>query len=271
MPSIFQHYKQSIDEFLRTFLAEKKKVLEQAGPLGLDLVDRVTDIATRGKTIRGSLVLLAYCFTHKQPSEDAIRLAAAMELIQTALVIHDDIMDHDETRRGKPALHKQYNSESLAMCAGDVLFFLTFELIGSITTDATTLGRIVRLVGREYQAVGVAQMTDVAKSAKTKLDVLNLYTYKTARYTFAVPLMLGATLARTTKEMLKYLESYGVATGILFQIQDDRLDRENNPFTQKDIDAHRTAAEESIVRLPIRTQDKKILQNLLHFVQTRTT
>jgi geranylgeranyl pyrophosphate synthase len=112
-------------------------------------------------------------------------------------------------------------------------------------------------------------MTDVAKIAKTKLEIFNLYINKTARYTFAVPLMLGATLAKTTKEMLRYLESYGVATGILFQIQDDRLDNENNSFTANDVEAYTKAANESLTRLPIRKQQKDVLQNLLHFVVTR--
>jgi geranylgeranyl diphosphate synthase type I len=270
MPPIFKEYKKQIDEFLRTFLTEKRVTLSDVNSFGPDLIDRISPIVTSGKTIRGALVILAYCFTHDAPSGDAVKLAAAMELIQTALVVHDDIMDHDNERRGIPALHKQYDSESLAMCAGDVLFFLAFELIGSIKTDALTLGRIVRLVGREYQSVGVAQMADVDTSVKTKLDVFNLYTYKTARYTFAVPLMLGATLAGTTKDMLKYLESFGVSTGILFQIQDDRLDHENNPFTDADIAAYATSAQESLKRLPLRQKDKQLLQNLLHFVQTRT-
>lgn len=271
MHPTLHNYKKLIDAYLLRFLSEKTPALSEINPFGPDLIDKLKPIVVAGKTIRGSLALLAYCFTHEKPTEEVIQLAAALELMQTALVVHDDIMDHDDVRRGIPALHAQYDSEALAMCAGDVLFFMAFELIGSIKTDAATLGRIVRLVGREYQSVGVAQMTDVSKTAKTRLEILNLYTYKTARYTFAVPLMAGATLAGTTKETLKYLESYGTATGILFQIQDDRLDREINPFTQKDIDAHRTAAEESLARIPISPQHKKILQNLLHFVLTRNT
>ena len=233
------------------------------------MIDRIIPIITAGKTIRGSLVLLSYCFTNKTPSEDAIKLAAAMELIQTALVIHDDIMDHDNERRGIPTLHVQYTNEALAMCAGDILFFLAFELIGDIQTDETTLGRIVRLIGREYQCVGVAQMADIAKSAKTKLELLNLYTYKTARYTFTLPLMAGATLAGDTKETLRYLESYGVETGVLFQIQDDVLDNEKNLFTHSDRHAYKKAAQESLERLIIQSDKKQVLENLLKFVMNR--
>ncbi len=269
MDPIFKTYKHRIDDFLRSYLTEKKKSFIAVNNFGSDLIDRVLPMVTAGKTIRGSLVLLAYCFTNSGPSEDAIKAAAAMELLQTALVIHDDIMDKDATRRGIPSMHVQYNSESMAMCVGDVLFFMAFELLGSVKTDDVTMGRIIRLVGREYQSVGVAQMADVSRASKTKIDILSLYTYKTARYTFAVPLMLGATLAGTTKEMLRYLESYGVAVGVLFQIQDDKLDSEKNPFTLADVESYKRAANESLKRLTIGEKHSHALSGLIDFVLTR--
>lgn len=269
MPPVFKTYKSLIDAFLLQFLESKRAVLAEINLFGPDVIDRVKKVVIRGKTIRGSLVLLAYCFTNREPSDNAIKVAAAMELIQTALVIHDDIMDHDDTRRGMPSLHKQYNSESLAMCVGDVLFFLAFELLGSIKTDEITLGRIIRLVGREYQSVGIAQMMDVAKRAKTKEEILSLYTYKTARYTFAVPLILGVILAGTTKDTLRYLEAYGVSAGVIFQIRDDMLDREKT-LGENEIKAYQKSATESLKRMTIPEDRKIILRNLLKFVLTRT-
>jgi geranylgeranyl diphosphate synthase type I len=269
MPTIFFSYKKQIDAFLRDYLTEKRKSLSSVNQYGNDLVERILPIVTAGKTIRGSLVLLTYCFTHKKPSTDAIKAATALELMQTALLVHDDIMDKDDTRRGLPSLHVQYKSEAMAMCVGDILFFMAFELLGSMDVDAKILGRILRFVGREYQMVGVAQMTDVASSAKSKIDIVRLYTYKTARYTFAVPLMLGAMIAGTTRETLRYLESYGVAVGVLFQIRDDMLDNENNLFTQADVKGYKKAAEESLIRLPVDPQYKKILSALSEFVITR--
>lgn len=271
MPPIFQTYKKQIDGYLLRYLNSKESVYTDVNHHGPDLIGRLKKIVTAGKTIRGSLVLLTYGFTHKEISEDALKAAAAMELIQTALVVHDDIMDGDDVRRGIPTLHVQYKSESMAMCAGDILFFMAFELLGSIKTDAATFGRIIRLVGREYQNVGLAQMADVDKLPKNKPETFSLYTNKTARYTFALPLMLGATLAGTTKETLRYLESYGVAVGVLFQIQDDKLDNEKNPFTETDILGLQKSAEESVTRLQISGANKKILRDLLEFSYTRNT
>lgn len=269
MPPIFKTYKTLIDSFLLRFLESKRQALGEVSDFGPDLLERIKKLVVAGKTIRGSLVLFSFCFNHTKPSKDALKAAAAMELIQTALVIHDDIMDKDKERRGMPSMHVQYKSESLAMCVGDVLFFLAFELLGTLKTDTVTLGRIIRLVGREFQSVGVAQMADVAKTAKTELDILSLYTYKTARYTFAVPLMLGATLAGTTRDMLKYLESFGVSAGVIFQIRDDMLDHEET-VGKGEIQAYQQSAVESIKRMPVTEDNKKVLRNLLDFVLRRT-
>jgi geranylgeranyl diphosphate synthase type I len=268
MPPIFKTYKSLIGSYLLEYLESKRSAFAEVNDMGPEFIDRIKKMAVAGKTIRGSLVLLSYCFTNDNPSEEAMKAAAAMELFQTALVIHDDIMDKDSVRRGQPAMHVQYNSNDLAMCAGDVLFFLGFELLGSIKTDALTMGRIIRLVGREYQSVGIAQMTDISKRSKSKVDILSLYTYKTARYTFALPLMLGAVLAGASKDMLKYLESYGVSTGVIFQIRDDLLDHEKT-LGENEIQAYQKSAVESIIRMPIHEDRKKILQNLLDFVLTR--
>lgn len=269
MDPIFTAYKKIIDSYLLRFLESKKDELAQVNTYGPDLLSRVKEMAVAGKSIRGALVLFAFCFTNKMPSEEAIKLATAVEVLQTSLLIHDDIMDRDTTRRGLPSMHVQYKSDGMAMCVGDVLFFLAFELLGSVRTDAVTLGRIVRFVGREYQSVCVAQMEDLSKTAKTKEAIISLYTYKTARYTFAVPLMLGAMLAGTTKDMLKYLESFGVSAGILFQIRDDILDQQKTLGADV-VAAYQTGAVESLKRLPISDDNKKILGDLLHFIVERT-
>jgi len=269
MPPKFIEYKKLVDDFLRQYLEKDRKSLSKVNPLGDDLINRILPMVTAGKTIRGSLALLAYCFTNEKPSEDAIKAAAVLEILQTALVIHDDIMDKDVVRRGIPSIHMQYKSDAMAMCVGDVLFFMAFELLGSINVDAKTLGRIVRLVGKEYQQVGVAQMADISNTAKTKEDILRLYIYKTARYTFSVPLLVGATLANANNEKTNELSSFGENVGILFQIQDDKLDCETNPFTEKDVEMYKQRASDSLNELAINETHKKVLRMLVDFVLTR--
>jgi geranylgeranyl diphosphate synthase type I len=258
-----QQYKKEVDAFLATFLSSKQKEFAKVNSWGPDVIEKIRAIVSEGKTIRGSLVLLIHDMLKGKVKDEALRVAAAYELIQTGLIIHDDIMDHDILRRGKPTLHIQYKNEALAMCVGDILFFLAHELLAG-TSVQTVSDKI-------FEEVGIAQMQDVARTAKSRKEILSLYKYKTARYTFSLPMMAGAILARADKKTIRLFEHLGQSLGILFQIQDDRLDNEENPFTARDIEANKKAAEESIARLSISENDKKILQNLLHFVITRNT
>ena len=250
-------YKKEIDAFLASFLASKQKEYGRINRWGPDAIEKIRAIVSEGKTIRGSLILLSYSFFKSKISKKAIRVAAAMELLHTALLIHDDIMDHDEVRRGLPALHIQYKSEALAMCVGDILFFLAHELLSNTDVQVVT--------DQVFQEVCIAQMEDVAKSAKTKKDVLSLYTYKTARYTFSLPLMAGARLARADKKTIAVLEKLGEAMGILFQIRDDELDKETSGL-ELEKPRYQKNAMKLIHSLQINASDKKTLSDILDFV-----
>ncbi|MCX6792029.1 MAG: polyprenyl synthetase family protein [Candidatus Gottesmanbacteria bacterium] len=260
-----QQYKKEVDAFLAAFLASKQKDFARVNAWGPDAIEKIRSIVSEGKTIRGSLVLLIHDVLKGKQKEQAIKVAAAYECIHTALLVHDDIMDHDSVRRGKPALHVQYNNEGLAICVGDILFFLADELL-----DQTPVQKISAQV---FQEVCIAQMQDVSFGLTTNIpakdEILTLYKYKTARYTFSLPMMAGAMLAGADKKTIDLFEHLGEAFGILFQIQDDKLDNENNPFTQQDIHAYKQAAKTSLDRLTISKKHKEILSSLLSFVITR--
>ena len=182
--------------------------------------------------------------------DQATRLAAGLELLQAGLLVHDDIMDHDELRRGKPTLHMRAArriseqkpdlgaadrlkaAEAQGICVGDLFFFLAWKEL------AQTPSEISSLVAKEHAAVTLAQMRDVEfgyDSAYPSLsDVLDMYRLKTARYTVALPLAAGTRLAishaaghplgkAVPGALLSALEAFGEAMGIVFQIQDDRL------------------------------------------------
>jgi geranylgeranyl diphosphate synthase type I len=164
-----------------------------------------------------------------------------MELFQSALLVHDDIMDRDTTRRGLSSLFFQYAQladrqglnqsyhlgESLGICAGDVTFFIAFEILAGLDVDSDMYRRILALAAREIGYVGVAQMQDVYNGASsqrvTDADILRLYLYKTGRYTFSLPLMLGGILADRPDSDISLLEKLGESIGIVFQIRDDEL------------------------------------------------
>jgi len=246
MYSYFQARKQEISEYLRVLFDEKADALSRVNPLGRDLCGRLYDFALRGKMIRGGLVSLGCSIARggtcvAEQRRIVTAAGAAMELFQSGLLIHDDIMDRDTIRRGLKSIFFQYTEmaegsgigdsyhlgESLGICAGDVAYFLAFEILGRLEVPAAARGEVVGLSARELGYVGVAQMQDIfagaAGSTVVDEEVLKLYLYKTGRYTFSLPLMAGGVLAGGEAEVIGSLERLGETLGIIFQIKDDEI------------------------------------------------
>jgi len=158
--------------------------------------------------------------------------AAAIELVHTGLLIHDDVMDDDSTRRGKKSLHKQYEDElgadpkfgrDMAVCAGDIAFFLSFELISDSDNFETEAAKVFSEI---FCKTGIGQMKDIDASVPgtelSRSEIEALYTNKTALYSFSLPLRLGSIVAgRGSSEKLGEI---GRELGVLYQLKDDGLD-----------------------------------------------
>ncbi|HUW69514.1 MAG TPA: polyprenyl synthetase family protein [bacterium] len=228
-----------------------------SGDLGADAASRLADFASRGKMLRGSLVRLGYELVSQhdatEPDATAIRLAgAAMELFQSGLLVHDDIMDRDRVRRGFPTMHVGYQStlesggyddpahygEALGICVGDLAYFAAFQLLTEMPAPAARAVQAAHIAARELCVVGIAQMQDVVNGAvlqdsanpfrdaptdPSEEDILKLYRYKTGRYTFSLPLALGCALAGGSDAERLTLEQAGEDLGVLFQLKDDEL------------------------------------------------
>ena len=230
-----------IETELRRFLEERKLPFEQVSPWGADLVQRLLSFMENGKMLRGALVQLASCNADGDPHPEAVKPAAAMELLQAFLLIHDDIMDQDTERRGKPSIFHQYASlgaqegfsyaerfgQSMGICAGDIAMLLSTELLTETEVEASRRTELVRLATREIGYVGLAQMSDLANGhAKAEVGeerITGVYRYKTARYTFSLPLMLGATVVGYDDPTVHLLAKIGEELGIIFQMKDDDL------------------------------------------------
>ncbi len=225
---------------LDALLARKGAELARVSPLGAEACGKLGEFASRGKMIRGALV--SYASGLGGMSGDApVAVGMAMELFQSALLVHDDIMDRDAQRRGRPSVHFQYAEEargaglrepdhlgnSLGICAGDIAFFLAFEVLGELGVDPAIRARLVSLFSRELALVGVAQMMDMAAAAssseKSVEEILRLYLYKTGRYTFSLPLVAGGILGGLAEERVSELDRVGEHLGMLFQIKDDEI------------------------------------------------
>lgn len=250
LPAYFDPIRTRISSALRRFLDEKKGELARVNPMGRDAAERLVDFSLRGKMIRGCLVHLGWSISARMPPPTRNTVAAvaavttvgaAMELFHSGLLVHDDIMDRDLVRRGQPSIFQQYAriaarerhadpehvGQALGICAGDVACFMAFELLARTRAPAPVVCSVLELCARELSAVGIAQMQDVSwgasRSGVDVEDILRMYTHKTGRYSFSLPLLAGAMIADAPEDLRGKLGTFGESIGLLFQIRDDEL------------------------------------------------
>ena len=195
--------------------------------------------AMTGKAIRGSLVVLAHDLFGGGHRSAALDAGSAIELLHSATLIHDDIMDQDETRRGREATHVRLargrdtrTGESLAMNIGNCGFFLGYDVLSRLDIDHETHRRILSYYSRNLTKLGLAQMQDVALAASEELpsedDIERVFVEKSGRYSFSLPLAIGALIAGSS-ERVRFLERFGEDLGFIFQVKDDELNLFGDP------------------------------------------
>ncbi|MFO7546828.1 MAG: polyprenyl synthetase family protein [Trueperaceae bacterium] len=179
-----------------------------------------------GKTLRGQFVVLS-ARAHGAPSDEhALTLAAALELFQNWVLVHDDVEDDSDERRGLPALH-HVSGAPVAINVGDAMHVYMWSLLLSLP-DRPPLARAA--AWHEFRDMilrtAEGQHLDLTWVEGQRFDVgeaayLRMVTRKTAYYTVVAPLRLGAACAGTTPDPA--LEFAGIDLGIAFQIRDDVL------------------------------------------------
>lgn len=239
MLQAFSKYKQKID--LKNKLLSQELISLKI-PWAKEFFSDISLSAQRGKGIRGSLVLFILEAFGKKINNDALLLALSLEYYHNALLIHDDIMDHDDLRRGFPSAHYHYQllakgkgvkdikdfGNSMAICLGDASIFAAQFFLAKIKgLDTKNYRSLIELLGKEFIKVGLGQAQDLAFTNYATLpsfkEVMEMYNHKTARYTFSLPLMAGAMLAGKDRDIIKSLDKLGLALGFIFQLSDDNL------------------------------------------------
>ncbi len=191
------------------------------------LQDASKHLITGGKKIRPSLVLLS-CEAVGGSVDSALKTAAAVELIHTFSLIHDDIMDKDDMRRGKPSVHVKWG-EPMAILTGDTLFSKAFETILETGIDGVTYERVVgalKTVVDSCTKICEGQAFDMCFEGNfevTEVEYMNMIYMKTAAL-IAAASKAGAILGGGTPQQVEAFEEYGKLIGLAFQIQDDYLD-----------------------------------------------
>ncbi len=174
------------------------------------------------------LICYAACLAVGGDPDCATTSAAAIEHFHSAALIHDDIADEAELRRGEPCLHLT-EGLGLAINMGDLaLSMVNGPVVNDPLLDDATKVRVIReLIAMTCRTVeGQALDLGWARDGRydiTPEDYLTMAIHKTAHYSGAVPLAVGAIVAGASEEQVEALRSYGLDTGLAFQIQDDLL------------------------------------------------
>jgi geranylgeranyl diphosphate synthase, type II len=181
-----------------------------------------------GKKIRSVIALWCCEMTCGKVHSAALLAAAAIEMVHTYSLIHDDLpaMDDDDFRRGQPSCHKKFD-EATAILAGDALLTLAFEILTDGIENPQMSMRMVRLLAQSAGPAGMiaGQMSDLlAERTPGTMDLLrHIHINKTARM-FAAAAGLGAIAGGAEESEIGELLQYGLKLGLCFQIADDILD-----------------------------------------------
>jgi len=197
-------------------------------------------ICRKGKRIRPLLFVIGYLGFAKKPSGGLYRSALSMELLHDFLLVHDDIIDKSSTRRGKPSMHAMLNNylsayknikfsgEDLAIVIGDLMYAMALHAFLSIKENPRQKEMALKKFIAAAIYTGCGEFVELLYGTKgideiKKEDIYKIYDLKTANYTFASPLAIGATLAGAPDKEVNRLFQYGLCLGRAFQIQDDIL------------------------------------------------
>ena len=249
----------SIEKFKEYYVEEKARINSKINEFNEELVkeenpilkynyDLFRNLNQDGKLVRGTLINLGYHILNNNTGYSD-NLALAYEIFQTAILVHDDIIDNDSKRRGKDTVHyATYNkyrkytnkddelkdlSNSIAICMGDYGLFQANKIISESYANDPSLARVLNYFNETVLKTIRGELLDVITPFESKYDIIDkaelekdimeIYRLKTSHYTIIGPLSTGMILAGADQEKLADIEKIGEKIGIAFQIQDDIL------------------------------------------------
>lgn len=232
-------FDKEMEKFLNLKIAQAKKISPEAGEM-VQILKNYT--LGSGKRIRPALMYYTYLALGGKNTKEAMGLSMASELIHTFLIIHDDVMDRDNLRRGMESVHCTYKKQALknnysvsashygnsqAISIGDMCYGFVGDIISQSKIDSGIKDKLLKKMSDIVFNTAIGQFHDVfaaaAKQGIRTKHVLTILEYKTARYTVEGPLHMGAIMSGANDKVLKILSDFAIPLGIAFQIQDDIL------------------------------------------------
>ncbi len=245
----FQTYYQQENQRIKKALEEyNASFIEEENPWIRDNLVFFQELNQDGKNIRGTLVNLGY-YLLKEDRDYSNSLALAYEIFQTAILVHDDIIDKDKTRRNKKTIHYQnqlkyqrkekkkeeltHFSNSVALCMGDYGLYSANQVISQSYQEDPNLGKVLNCFQDTVLKTIKGELLDVIlpfqakhksiQSVTLENTIMEIERLKTSHYTIIGPLSVGLLLAGAKENQINDIANFGEKVGIAFQIQDDIL------------------------------------------------
>lgn len=237
---MLEEIKNKVERELKDFTRDLRRLysLDKVSPL---LFKNINNFITRkGKRVRPILFVIGYLGFAKRSAPGLYRSALSIELLHDFMLVHDDVIDKSETRRGKPSMHKmlndylsgfadiKFNGQDLTIVIGDVMFAMAIHAFLSIKEDKARKEVALKKLAEAALYTGGGEFLELLCGIKdidrmAKEELYKIYDFKTANYTFASPLTIGAILAGAKNSDVNKLFDYGIYLGRAFQIKDDIL------------------------------------------------
>lgn len=224
-----------VDRSMRRLFSRERRRAAKLDPELLVMVNVLADLCLRGgKRLRPLLACVgAVCHDPKADLAPILGAGAALELLQTYLLVHDDWMDQDATRRGGPTAHvlferhhrSSFLGERAAILTGDYAISLAQAELAELDIDPKRLRLAFQAFAQMQIAAVSGQRLDLLSGSDPELT----YDLKTASYTVLGPLEVGAALAGSSAADLRTFRPYARAAGIAFQLRDDLLNAFGDP------------------------------------------
>jgi geranylgeranyl diphosphate synthase type I len=231
-----------VEKALGEFLARQRARLTAIEPALVPVADAIEDFVLRGgKRLRPAFAYWGYRGAGGLDSDELVATLSALEFVQASALIHDDVMDDSDTRRGEPAMHRRFAGahvrggwsgdpdgfgQSVAILLGDLSLVWSDELLHSAGLDPAMVARARPVFDEMRTEVMAGQYLDVLGQAVGDVSVgwaSTVARYKSAKYTVERPLLFGAALAGAPVELRAAYSAYGLPLGEAFQLRDDIL------------------------------------------------
>ncbi len=219
-------YKGQIDAALEKFFTDK---IEGKSGIEKEAISKLREFTMRGgKRIRPLFMILGY-WLNSDVDDRIVKASISLELMQSYLLIHDDIIDQSEIRRGGPSFHRMFGyegriNEGISIVCADLSDAYSHEALLDVDFPPDRLNSAMKLMSEIVEFTGIGQLMDITLSLGDEMtvdDVTAIHKYKTAQYTVNGPMKMGAILSGYRDP--NRIDRFGLPLGIAFQIQDDIL------------------------------------------------